>query len=274
RPRAGRPARCLASASIFCCYCATTLLIIVLLTACQPLTVTREPVTLHVVASDACGPLMEELARAYQTERPWVTVRVEVFDTAAALDRLRAGGADLAAISWAGEDARSLWTAPFATDTIAVIVHPAVPAEEIGLAELREVFRGRTGEWSDGTPVQVVSREAGSGVRAIFETVVMGGYDVTLTALVVPDTAGVLEAVAITPGSIGYVPQGRLGDGVRVLPIEGRQPRPTAPEGYPLAHPLLLAVPAEPVGEVRAFIQWILGPQGQQRVARRLGQPP
>ncbi|HEC34417.1 MAG TPA: hypothetical protein ENI37_06845 [Chloroflexi bacterium] len=251
-------------------------LLFILLTACasQPLSVTHQPETLRIVTSDACGPLMEELAAAYQKVRPWVTVRVEVFDAAVAEERLRAGAADLAVLPWPGDAISSLWAVPFATDAVAVIVHPDVPAEGLSLAQLREVFRGRVGEWADGAFIQVVSREAGAGVRSVFEAVVMDGHDVTLTALVVPDTAAAVEAVATIPGAIGYVSLGRLEDGVRVLSLEGRSPRLGALGDYPLAYSVFLVAPSEPAGEARVFVQWVLGPQGQQWVTRRFGLPP
>ena len=239
--------------------------------ASQPLTVTREPVTLRLVASDVCGPLAEELAAAYHEERPWVTVQVEVFDAAVARERLRSGAADVAALSWLGEEAEGLWSVPFATDGVAIVVHPTVPVQDLGLEALREIFRGRIGEWADGTPIQVVSREAGAGVRAVFEAAVMEGYDVTLTALVAPDTEGVLEAVAATPGAIGYVSWGRLEDGVRVLSIEGAPP---GAEGYSLSYSLYLATREEPEGELREFAQWVLGPEGQRRVRQHFGSGP
>jgi phosphate transport system substrate-binding protein len=251
------------------------LFIALLLSACTspaPVVTTSEPTTLRLVATDACGPLMEELAVAYQAAHPWAVVEVEVFDDAVAEERLRTGAADLAALVWPGREA-DLWLLPFASDAIAVIVHPAVPVEGLDRQTLREIFRGRIGEWADGTPVQVVSREAGSGVRALFEAEVMDGYDVTLTALVVADDAGVLAAVASTPGAIGYVPLSRLDGDVRVVAVDGVLPAAARRADAPLAYVLFLVTPGEPQGEARAFMQWVLGPEGQELVTRRLGSP-
>jgi len=248
-------------------------LLILLTAACasQPLTVTPRPVTLQVVTSDACTPLMERLASAYRENRPWVTFRMEVFNRAVAEERVRSGAADLAA--FVGPGAGDLWSVPFATDGVAVIVHPDVPVEGLTLAELREVFRGRVGEWPDGTPIQVVSREEGSGTRAVFEAVVLGEDEVTLTAVVVPDSQWMLETVATTAGAIGYISQARLDGRMRALAVEGVYPlTPTLPD-YPLRYSLLLATPSEPVGEARRFIQWVLGPQGQQWVSREFAPP-
>lgn len=119
----------------------------------------------------------------------------------------------------------------------------------------------------------IVSREAGSGTRAAFESLVLGDYNVALLAVVMPSSEAVLEYVARTPGAIGYVSTLWLGqpaaDGVRVPPVEGRLPTASAVAdgSYPLVRPLYLAAVSEPAGDVRAFAQWALGSEGQAVVA-------
>ena len=244
----------------------SVLLLILAACAPQPLTVTRVPVTLRIVAADSCGPLAETLVAAYEETHPWVTVEiVGVFNSATAEQTLLTGEADLALLAWVEGE---LWSHPFARNGVAVIVHPATPLTKIGLAHLQEIFRGRVQEW-DGMVLTVVSREAGSGTRTAFERIVLGSYDVTLTAVVMSSSEAVVEHVARTPGAIGYVSTLRLGeaaaDGLRVLPVEGTLPTPdTISDGsYPLSRSLYLAATAEPTGEAREFAQWVLGPEGQ-----------
>jgi phosphate transport system substrate-binding protein len=250
--------------------------VLLFLAACvpQPLIVTREPVTLRLVAADSCGSLVEELAAAYEESRPWVTIHIAVFDSAVAQEMLQAGGADMALLSWlqetASEDEGASWSSSFALDGIAVIVHPAALLTEIGLVHLQDIFRGRVQEWG-GEVLTVVSREEGSGTRAAFESTVLGDYDdVTLAAVAMPSTGTVIEYVARTPGAIGYVSARWLDDRVRVLPVEGVYPSLAAVSdgSYPLSRPLYLAAMAEPTGEAREFAQWVLGGEGQAIVGR------
>ena len=238
------------------------------------MTVTREPVTLWLVAADSCAPLAEKLGAAYEEAHPWVTVRIEVFNSSVAERTLRAGGADLALLSWLPESADEdpLWSRPFARDGVAVVVHPATPFAETGLAHLQAIFRGQVQEWG-GMVLTIVSREEGSGTRAAFESVVLGGYDVALIAVVMPSSEAVLEYVGRTPGAVGYVSTLWLGeslaDGVRVPPVEGTLPTPgaIADGSYSLARPLYLAAGSDPTGEAREFAQWVLGPEGQAVIA-------
>jgi phosphate transport system substrate-binding protein len=250
-----------------CCLvcCASFLLI-----ACtpQPLAVTREPVVLPLVIADSCEPLAEELIAAYEESHPWVTVEVEVFNNSTAEQMLREDEVDLAFLSWMGEgaDREGLWTQPFARDGIGVVVHPGMPFAEIGRLNLQEIYQGRVQEWG-ALVLTVVSREDGSGTRAAFENVVLGNYDTTRTAVVMPSSQAVVEWVARTPGGIGYVSTLWLSesDGVRLLPVEGVSvSSDTISDGsYLLWRWLYLATVGEPTGESREFAQWVLGSGGQ-----------
>ncbi len=242
-----------------------------LLSACapQPLAVTREPTHLRLVAADTCGPLVEELAAAYEESHPWATVEVVgVFNSALAERTLREGEADLALLSWI-EPSDDLWSQSFARDGIAIIAHPDTPLDEVGLALLQEIYRGRVQEW-EGVPLIPVSREEGSGTRATFESLVLGSLAATPNAVVESSSGAVIEYVARTPASIGYVSTLWRADGVRVLPVEGVLPtRETIADGsYPLWRPLVMATMGEPTGEAREFAQWVLGPEGQAIIER------
>jgi len=249
-----------------------TLLLLPAACAPQPLRVTREPVTLRLVAADSCAPLAEALAAAYEESRPWVTVEAAVFNSTTAEQSLRAGEADVALLSWLEEgDEEALWSQPFARDGVAIVAHATTPFEETGLAQLQEIFRGRVQEW-DETVLTVVSRERGSGARAAFENAILSDYDTTLTAVVVSSNEAVIEHTARTPGSIGYVSTLWMSetDGVRTLPVEAVSPSPTtiADGSYTLSRPLYLATIGEPAGESREFAQWALGPEGQDVISR------
>ncbi|MGD1993632.1 MAG: substrate-binding domain-containing protein [Anaerolineae bacterium] len=246
------------------------------LVACgpQPLTVvTQEPVSLRIVACDACDSPVRELAAAYQTERAWVTLEVETFNTAVAAAQLRSGAADLIALPQTDSLQLPPWSVPFATSAVAIVVHPTAPIEAVDSAQLQEIFRGRTGEWANGTPIQVVSRETGAGTRSIFESRVMGEHNVALTAVVMPGDQQVLDYVASTPGAIGYVSLGQVNSGVRTLSVDGIPPTPATLDQYPLAFTLHLTTPSEPEGEARAFIEWVLSPAGRQQVDQSTSSP-
>jgi phosphate transport system substrate-binding protein len=205
---------------------------------------------------------------------------VQGLGTQFGLDALRAGEVDLALASWLPPDLEPGWrTMAIARDGISIIVHPDNPIDGLGLLQLQDLFSGHLYEWRavggvpSGGPVQTVSREEGSGTRSAFEALVLQDRAVTPLAVVAPSSQAMVEYVAAHPEAIGYVSMGHLAPDVKVLKIEGGLPiAQTVGEGsYALTRELWLVAAEPPAGAVEDFLDFVLGPAGQQIVGRRYG---
>jgi len=240
-------------------------------------TLPPEPVHFTVAGSTTMTPLLTELVEAYQVHFPQVSIAVEGGGSRLGLTQARGGNVALGASSWLpSEDEATLWAAPIALDGIAVIVHPDNPVTGLTLTQLLEVFAGRLWDWTElggEGEVQVISREEGSGTRAAFETRVMEGQRVSLTALIMPGSQAVVDYVAAHPEAIGYVSMGYLSEKVRALAVEGVRPAPeTVKENaYHLTRPVFLIALQEPEGAPRSFVDFVLGAEGQEIVGQRYG---
>jgi phosphate transport system substrate-binding protein len=256
---------------------AITLLSMVVLVACQPqpLTVTREPVTVRLVAAEACTVPAQALAAAYEEGHPWVTLELTSFTSRLAQEALIGGEADLALLPWLDQEtAPGVWSTPVARTGVAIVANPSLPLTGLRLGHLYEMYRGRLQEW-EGHVLVVVSREEGSGTRAMFEQAVLRGREMSaLTAVMLPSEQSVLDFVAETPDALGYVATVYMSatpsSGVQVVPVDGVLPtRETIADGsYPLWGLLYLAAVGEPAGPSRDFAQWVLSPTGQDIIAR------
>jgi phosphate transport system substrate-binding protein len=236
-----------------------------------------EPVHLKVAGSTSMQLLLEDLAQAYTERHQHVTITVEGRGSVVGIEWVRQGQVDIGMASWTEPEEASLWSTPIALDGIAIVVHPQNQVEGLTLLQLRDVFFGRVWDWKDvegqAGEIVTVSREGGSGTRAIFEDLVMKGKRVTPTAVVMPSSQGVVEYVAEHPEAIGYVSMGYLSQEVKALKIEEVVPTPkSVRQGeYHLFHPLFLITRQEPTGEVKGFIDFILSPTGQSIVGRKYG---
>lgn len=244
----------------------------ILLAACRAYE-PPEPVYLKIAGSTSMRPLLEDLAEAYSRRHRHVTIEVVGGDSRLGMELARKRQVDLGACSRQLEGEK-LWSTPIALDGIAIIVHPSNRVESLTLLQLGDIFFGRVLDWKDvggrGGEIRVISREEGSGTRAAFEEMVMGGKRVTPAAVVVPGSRAVVEYVAEHPGAIGYVSMGCISSQVKVLRIEGLQPTPeSVGKGYHLVRPFLLLAAEEPTGEVKAFVDFILGPRGQAIVGEK-----
>ena len=246
------------------------------------------------------APLVAELAAAFTQRFPTISVQVTGVGTSYGLEALlalparrstassaapaggqgRADEADIAMASWVPPDVPKDWrVTAIARDGIAVIVHPDNSVDGLGLLQVRALFGGRADEWQavDGRPmpgpVQPVSREEGSGTRAVFEALVMEGWRVTPRAVVASSSQAVVEFVAGHPEAIGYVSMALVTRKVKVLRIEGELPTPdSVVQGrYPLGRELWLVTSDPPSSPEQAFLDFASGPVGQQIVGQRYG---
>jgi phosphate transport system substrate-binding protein len=268
----------------------------VVMSGCGEPLATPTPVYLQAAGSMTMGPLVDELAKAYREKDPWVHLQVlglepsGGFGTSYGLDALRRGETDLALASWLpSPTTRNLsmglvldpeWnTTAIARDGLAIIVHPDNPLEGLGLLQLRDLYSGRNDEWrvlnggSDERLVLPVGREAGSGTRAAFETLVMEGLPVSPRALVAPSEMAVVDYVAQNAQAIGYVSMSEVRPGVKVLKVEGELPTAdTVGQGiYALSRELWLVTAGPPPAPVRHFVDFSLGPAGQQIIEEHVG---
>jgi phosphate transport system substrate-binding protein len=234
------------------------------------------PTTLRLLSTTSTLPLVQTVTSAYSAVNPSIRFDIRSGSYAAMLDEVARGAAPYFVTSHfpLTSQTEDLWAAPLGQDGIAVIVHPDNPAPGLTTGQLREVFQGWTTDWAEvggaEDTITVISREDGAGVRAEFESLVMGRRSTTLSAQVAPSSAAVVASVARTPGAIGYVSMSYLSPTVRALPIDGVLPTQTSlvENTYPLRSIVYIVGLAEPEGDYRAFIAWMQSAEGQAVVSR------
>jgi phosphate transport system substrate-binding protein len=258
---------------------ASLILCLLLLSACGSATITPPPpVFLRAAGSTSMEPLLADLAAAYSSRQPNVTIDIQGGGSQLGYRLVSSGQAELGLLSWSpGELAGELRLAPVARDALAIIVHPQNQSAGLSLAELRDIFSGRRLDWqevgSPAGPIQVVSREDGSGSRAAFEALVMADQAVTPTAIVLPNSRAVVDYVAQHPEAVAYVSLAFVDDRVFAVPVEGVAPTldSLAAGSYALIRDLALVMPRRSSSEVNGLVEFVLSPAGQAIVATKWG---
>ena len=111
-----------------------------------------------------------------------------------------------------------------ALDGIAIIVNKASKVEDLTVDQLKQMFTGEITNWSevggDDGEIVLIGREAGSGTRDGFESIVdvkdSCQYAQELTA-----TGAVISAVEANPLAIGYASLSAVGDTVKMVTVGG-----------------------------------------------------
>ncbi len=166
-----------------------------------------------------------------------------------------------------------------AQDGLAVTVNNENPVDSLTLAELKDIFTGKTRNWAElgwqnGGRISVYSRQSNSGTYVFFNERVMNSEDWAEGTKFLPGSASINEALKADKAGIGYYGAGYI-EGVKVIKVS----RDDASEvvtpldmekvsrgEYPLSRPLYLYVNGEPKGTVLKFLKYVLGEEGQRLV--------
>lgn len=261
----------------------TLALLVIVAAACGTTVVTPQPVSLTLAASSSAQPLAELLADAYMQQNPHINVAIEPVSSELAAQRYVEQGRGDAALLVATPPlafSESLTGAQVAADALVIVVNQENPMENIGLEQARAVFTGRTRLWSELEagfgPIQVLTREAGGGVRGALQETIMGRRRLTPTALVFPGNRELREALAADPDAIGFLPASWLDPRVKALTLEGMSHEWVALNvpGYPAVLPIYLVAPVDLSPDVAALREFILSEAAAQSMQGQYGAPP
>ena len=156
-----------------------------------------------------------------------------------------------------------------ALDGIAIIVNKDSKVEDLTVDQLKQMFTGEITNWSevggDDGEIVLVGREAGSGTRDGFESIVdvkdSCKYAQELTA-----TGAVISAVEANPLAIGYASLSAVGDTVAMVTVEGVEcSEDTVKDGsYVLSRPFNIVTNGDATDPVAVdFIAYCLSKDGQ-----------
>jgi len=247
--------------------------------------------------SDTLVNLALAWAEAYHQINPGVSIAVTGGGSGTGIAALINGTVDIANASRqmkaeeiAAAQANGIAPVEFtvAIDALAIIVHPDNPVSQLTIRQLSDMFTGRITNWNEvggnDAPIVLLSRETNSGTHVYFlEQVVRQGdsqnKDIFAPqTLLMPSSVGITSEIQRNPNAIGYDGLGYVTGNEKVIAVSRGDNAPyvlpaaeTAADGsYPLARDLYMYTAGEPSRQIRAYLDWILGPEGQA-IVRELG---
>ncbi|MFE2011822.1 PstS family phosphate ABC transporter substrate-binding protein [Streptomyces sp. NPDC059491] len=211
--------------------------------------------TLTVTGSTAFAPAVREAAEKYQRDCEGSTVIVDAHGSTAGIRALAEAGARSPGGSPAVvalSDGRKpggypeLRESMVAVSLFTLVLNDGIPVDDLTRDQIRRLYRGEIADWGEivpglDRPVLLVSRDAGSGTRQVFQRRVLGRNEpanssqdcvtrddpeAKVVRCELDSTEQVLSAVARLPGAIGYVElrasEGRKG--LHRVAVDGRRP--------------------------------------------------
>ncbi len=230
--------------------------------------------TLKLVGSTSVGPVAEKLTEAYDLVDPHIKIEIEQVGSSAGIEATYNGSADIGMSSRdlsEDEIAKGLVGHEIAIDAMAVVLNPQNTVKSLTGAQIRDIFLGKIRNWSEvgGADAEIilVSREAGSGTRDAFESIMGVQFEkngkkasaLDPRALVAEGTGAIKSSVATKPRAIGYISLGYVDQSVKPCDIDGisATEENIRNRTYMLARPFLMVTSGEPGGDVADFIDWV-----------------
>lgn len=247
--------------------CVVALAAIVVVRDDTPPPIGCEQGTLRVTGSTAFAPVLREVARKYEADCEGSTVTVDPHGSTAGVREL----ADLGARAKKGSpavvafsdgpkpsDMPELRENRVAMSVFALVVNDDVGLKNLSTADVRRLYRGQITDWRQlgghDLPVRLVSRDANSGTRQVFQRRVLGRNEIAnssvdcvhkddatapVTRCELDSTDQVLDQVAELPGAIGYseLNLAASAKGLHILSLDGDAPSVDAIEHGSSAYP-------------------------------------
>ncbi|MBC2704151.1 PstS family phosphate ABC transporter substrate-binding protein [Desulfobacula sp.] len=238
---------------------------------------------LVVKGSTTVLPIAQKAAEAYMAENPDVKISLSGGGSGNGIKAIIDGTADIGNASRFIKqkevnlaNTNGVYPVPFriALDAIVPVVNNKNDVAELTMAQLKDIYLGKIKDWKEvgGTPgkIVVISRDSSSGTFGVWKDLVMKKERVIPGALTVPSNGGIVQAVAKTPGAIGYVGLGYLNSEIKAVKVEGIKgsDENTLNGSFPISRGLFMFTKGWPTGETMGFISFILSKKGQELVKK------
>ncbi|MBU9889562.1 MAG: PstS family phosphate ABC transporter substrate-binding protein [Candidatus Omnitrophica bacterium] len=249
-----------------------------------------------VKGSDTVVVLGQKWAEVYMQKNPGVAIQVTGGGSGVGIAALMNGTTDIANASREIkgseiEKAQKIGYYPeefkVAMDSLAVVVNVANPVKELTVKQVMGIYTGKINNWNEvGGPDQEIlryCRESSSGTYAFMKEEILKNKDYAADCQTMPGTSAIANAVSKDPAGIGYggaayyLKQSQI----KILSIkkDDKSPavNPVKPDGtldyeatwsgvYPIWRYLYMYTAVKPRGDIKQYLDWILGPEGQKIV--------
>ena len=247
--------------------------------------------TITVKGSDTMVILAQRWAEAYMAKNPGTVIQVTGGGSGTGISALINGTTDICNASRPMKSAeRGKLKERYATlgveikaakDGLSLYVHESNNVKTLSLPQIKAIYQGKITNWKElGGPdakIIVYGRENNSGTYVFFKDNVLGGGDFLPSMLSMPGTAAVVNAVSKDKNGIGFG-GAAYAKGIHIVPVKKDDKSPAVEPNaeniksgaYPVSRFLYLYLRNRPTGETKAFIDWILTPEGQS-IATKVG---
>ena len=183
--------------------------------------------TVTVGGSTSVEGVVLSAIEVFNEENPDITITYDPTGSSTGVKSVASGDYD---IGLASRDVKSSETEElkakgtvFAIDGIAIIVNNKNTIADLSIEQIAGIASGKIKNWKElggaDAPIVLIGREAGSGTRDGFESIV--GVDECVYEQALTSTGAVIGAVSQNPNAIGYASLSSVDEKVKAITVEG-----------------------------------------------------
>jgi phosphate transport system substrate-binding protein len=253
-----------------------TIVILLLVTILITTGAFMQQTKITVKGSDTMVILAQRWAEMYMQKYPSTSIQVTGGGSGVGIAALINGTTDIA------NSSRPIKSSevqnPCAKDGITIFLHESNKVKELTIKQLSDIYQAKITNWKqvggEDASIKLYGRENSSGTYVFFkDEVVKGDYAASCQTL--PGTAAVVNAVKKDKNGIGYG-GAAYAEGVKHCMVKKDENTPgvmptaetIAKNQYPITRYLYLYMRTRPSGEVKKYIDWLLGPEGQKVITQ------
>jgi len=234
--------------------------------------------TIDIAGGTAHIPVMTDAAKSIMAFNPKIRITVEGGGSGVGVQKVGEGLVSIGntgrALSEAEIAKYGLKTYPFALDGVAVVINPGNPVSGLSAQQVQDIFAGKITNWKEvggkDAPIHLFTRDEASGTREVFWEKLLKKGPIAGNANVVASNGAMKAAIAQDKDAIGYAGIGHVDQSVKGIVLDGVVPsQENAMNGsYPVVRKLYMNTKGEPSKLVKAFIDYIISPDGAAIIAK------
>jgi len=235
--------------------------------------------TVSASGSSALLPLVKQAATEFMDQNKKVTVNVTAGGSGTGLKNVAEGASDIGNSDVeAGKEyeGKGLVDHVVAIAPFAMIVNKDVNVDNLTKEQAAKIYAGEITNWKEvggaDKKITVIHRPDSSGSRKLVKQIVLGDKEFTKEGVTQESSGAMKTAVAQTPGSIGYIDAPYIDDSLKAVKFDGvAYSKEAIKDGsyklYGIEH---MYTKGEPTGAVKAFIDYILSKDFQEKRVEEL----
>jgi phosphate transport system substrate-binding protein len=235
--------------------------------------------TINIAGGTAHIPVMKDAAKNIMTYNKNIKITIAGGGSGVGIKKVGEGLVDIGNSGRKPKDTEiskyGLKLYPWALDGVAVVMNKKNTVNSLTGKQVRDIYAGTIKNWKEVSgkdkTINLYTRDAASGTRAVFWKKMLKKGDISSHANVVPSNGAMKVSVANDPNAVGYISIGHIDDSVNAPAVDGVKPtQENALNGkYKVVRKLYSNTRGEPKPLVKAFLDYIMSPEGEKFIKKR-----